>query len=173
MLVIYVIAQLVSAFVSDNAVRCPNINLLNDEGQHLQFKFDMVRNATTRIFLNSYLFALPKDEMEELKNVLIEKADQGLDVTLMYDLRGTKAYLGNNYKVLSESIEALKKHGVKVKEFKSVAGAWLTNHAKHWLVDEFISMGGFNLDKGGNVLDIDVVFKCGKKCKKVSNTNIN
>lgn len=110
-----------------------------------QLKMDLL-NAQKTINIMSYIFANDKTG-KEIKNILIEKAKQGVKVNVLYDAIGSFFTRKRNFK-------ELKKYGGEVQEFfPALMGIKLLNfkanyrnHRKIIVIDGKIGyMGGINI----------------------------
>lgn len=106
--------------------------------------FDLVRNAKSYIHIQYYIFM--DDKLgTELANLLIQKAEEGIEVRLIYDDVGA-------WKVKRAFFRKMEEHGIQVESFLRVKFRWLTsrvnyrNHRKLVVVDGIVGMmGGMNV----------------------------
>jgi cardiolipin synthase len=126
-------------FTSNN-----EINLLIDGQQTYTQMLQAIAKAKNYILLQSYI--INSDEIgEKFKQALSLKAEQGVEVYLLYDEIGSQ-------KLSRRYLNSLRRHGIRVSGFRSTKGKGnrfqinFRNHRKILIVDGQIAfMGGLNI----------------------------
>lgn len=121
-----------------------SVTFMKDSQEKFDVLFGLVRSAKEHIHIQYYIFM--DDELgTALANLLIEKAEEGVEVRLIYDDVGA-------WKVKRSFFKNMEEHGVQVESFLKVKFRWLAsrvnyrNHRKLVVVDGKVGMmGGMNV----------------------------
>jgi len=129
-----------------DAVAENKIDIIVDANQAYPRMKEAILSATHTINLDYFIFQ-PDTVGEDFRSLLVQKANQGVKVNLLYDAIGSWK-LGRSRKFLSSMMRA----GVRVKDFlplRTFIRPWyvnLRNHRKIMIVDNTIAfMGSLNI----------------------------
>lgn len=121
-----------------------------------------LRNAKKSIFMEYFIWK--SDELgEQIKNILIEKAKEGLEIKLIFDGLGSIGKISRNYR------KELTKYGIEFKYFLDIkfflSKFNYRNHRKMTIIDySIVHTGGMNLG--------EEYITGGKKFKSWRDTNV-
>ncbi len=125
------------------------LEILTTGEEKFQAVFKDIQNAKKEILIQYYIF---KDDFlfENLKNLLLKKAAQGVTVKVLYDGLGSRRIKRKHWKEMKEK-------GIQVKCFKHrffpaflsvIFGFNHRNHRKLIVIDDYIGyLGGYNVGK--------------------------
>lgn len=129
-----------------DAVADNKIDIIVDANQAYSKMKEAILSATHNINLDYFIFQ-PDTVGEQFRSFLVQKADQGVKVNLLYDAIGSRK-LGRS----REFIGSMRKAGVRVKDFlplRTFIRPWyvnLRNHRKILIVDNTVAfMGSLNI----------------------------